>query len=136
MNSLLTNTHHYLLHVYDNKSGKYLLVDTSSALNIIPPNKSDLKQTYNRHLIAANGTPIKTFGTRLMILTLGLQKFTWRVIIADVPQPIIATDSSRPPSYSEITTSRRLRKSHNATTRDQLDWGEACSVTVIRPRSI
>ena len=62
VNSLLADTHHFLLHIYDNRSGKYFLVDTGSALSIIPPNKSDLKRTYNRHLIAANGTPIKTFG--------------------------------------------------------------------------
>ena len=94
VNSLLADTHNFLLHIYNNRSGKYFLVDTGSALSIIPPNKSDLKRTYNRHLIAANGTPIKTFGTRLMILTLGLQKYTWRFIIADVKQPIIPIDSS------------------------------------------
>ena len=113
MNTLLAETHHFLLHIYDNRSGKYFLVDTGSALSIIPPNKSDLKRTYNQHLIAANGTPIKTFGTRLMILTLGLQKYTWRFIIADVTQPIIGGDFLRSHCLLVDLANERLIRSDN-----------------------
>ena len=116
MNTLLAETHHFLLHIYDNRSGKYFLVDTGSALSIIPPNKSDLKRTDNRHLIAANGTPIKTFGTRLMILTLGLQKYTWRFIIADVTQPIIGGDFLRSHCLLVDLANERLIRSDNLKT--------------------
>ena len=91
-------------------------MDTGSALSIIPPNKSDLKRTDNRHLIAANGTPIKTFGTRLMILTLGLQKYTWRFIIADVTQPIIGGDFLRSHCLLVDLANERLIRSDNLKT--------------------
>ena len=44
--------------------------------------------------------------------------------LADVPQPIITTSRRLRKSHNATSpTSRRLRKSHNATSRDQLDWG-------------
>ena len=92
VNSLLANTNSSLFHVYDNRSRNYFLVDTGCVLSIVPPNKSDQKRTSSQQLIAANGKPIKTFGTRLMVLFLGLQKLKWRFIVVDVTKPIIGGD--------------------------------------------
>lgn len=116
VNSTSADNHYSLLHVYDNRSGRYFLVDTGSALSIVPPNKSDLKRTCNQQLIAANGTPIKTFGTRLMILTLGLQKYSWRFIIADVTQPIVGGDFLRSHSLLVDLANERLIRTDNLKT--------------------
>ena len=92
VNNLSTDSNSSLLLVYDDRSGKYFLVDTGSELSVIPPSRSDTRKTCSRSLIAANGSPIKTFGTRQMMLNLGLQKYSWRFIIADVAQPIMGAD--------------------------------------------
>ena len=45
------------------------------------------------NLRAANGTPIPTYGQRLMTLNIGLRKdITWPFVIAKVEQPIIGAD--------------------------------------------
>ena len=80
INNLSTDSNSSLLLVYDDRSGKYFLVDTGSALSIIPPKRSDTRKTSSHYLIAANGSPIKTFGTRQMMLNLGLQKYLWHFI--------------------------------------------------------
>ena len=92
VNNLSTDSNSSLLLVYDDRSSKYFLVDTGSELSVIPPSRSDTRKTCSHSLIAANGSPIKTFGTRQMMLNLGLQKYSWRFIIADVTQPIIGGD--------------------------------------------
>ena len=61
-------------------------------LSIIPPSRSDTQKTCSHSLIAANGSSIKTLGTRQMILNLGLQRYSWHFIITDVTQPIIGGD--------------------------------------------
>ena len=93
------NIHHlsfgaksFLLHVFDANSRKYFLVDTGSELSILPPGLVKATNPNNQPLIAANGTPIKSFGTRQMVLQLGLQKYTWRFIVAEVTQPILGGD--------------------------------------------
>ncbi|GFV60033.1 gag-pol polyprotein [Trichonephila clavipes] len=45
------------------------------------------------NLYAANGTKIPTYGTKRILLDLGLRRqFTWFFVIADVRQPIIGVD--------------------------------------------
>ena len=56
------------------------------------PSQSDTLKTCSHSLIAANGSSIKTLGTRQMILNLGLQRYSWHFIITDVTQPIIGGD--------------------------------------------
>lgn len=70
------------------------LVDTGADISVLPAkyyrmgNKPD-----NLVLYAANGTPISTFGTKLLTLDFHLRRaFTWRFVIADVRQPIIGVD--------------------------------------------
>ena len=86
------STRHTLLHVFDNNSNRYFLVDTGSALSIIPPIRSDRTRQGNQQLVAANGTPIKSYGTHRLELMLGRQRYTWNFIVADVTQPIIGGD--------------------------------------------
>ena len=116
VNNLSADSNYSLLHVYDERSGKYFLVDTGSALSIIPPSRSDTRKTCSRSLIAANGSPIKTFGTRLMLLNLGLQKYSWRFIIADVTQPIMGADFLRSHSLLVDLANERLIRTDNLKT--------------------
>lgn len=44
-------------------------------------------------MYAANGTPIRTYGSEVKTLNLGLRRpFTWEFLIADVTRPIIGAD--------------------------------------------
>ena len=113
VNNLSAGVNHALLHVFDDKSKKYFLVDTGSALSIIPPGRFDSTRTNNQPLIAANGTPIKSFGTRQIELYLGLQKYSWRFIIAEVTQPIIGGDFLRTHSLLVDLANERLIRADN-----------------------
>ena len=95
VNNLSAGVNSALLHVYDANSNKYFLVDTGSALSVLPPGIAKATRPNNQPLIAANGTPIKSFGTRQIELQLGLQKYTWRFIVAEVTQPIMGADFLR-----------------------------------------
>ena len=108
-----SSTRHSLLHVFDNNSNRYFLVDTGSSLSIVPPNRSDRSQRGNQHLVAANGTPIKSFGTRRMVLMLGHQKYSWNFIVADVTQPIIGGDFLRSHSLLVDLARERMIRSDN-----------------------
>ena len=102
-----------LLHVFDANSNRYFLVDTGSALSIVPPGRSDSQRTGTQRLVAANGSPIKSFGTRRMELLLGKQKYTWRFIVADVTQPIIGSDFLRSHSFLVDLARERLIRADN-----------------------
>ena len=108
------STRHALLHVFDNKSNRYFLVDTGSALSIVPPNRSDRPRPGNQRLVAANGTPIRSFGTRRMELILGRQKYSWNFIVADVTQPIIGGDFLRSHSLLVDLARERVIRSDNS----------------------
>ena len=88
-------------------------MDTGSELSILPPGLVKATSSNNRPLIAANGTPIKSFGTRQIVLQLGLQKYTWRFIIAAVTQPIVGGDFLRSHSLLVDLANERLIRSDN-----------------------
>ena len=83
-----------LLYVTNRTSGIRFLADTGVAVSILPPSEGDRvskQPAYN--LLAANGTPIATYSTKVMSLNLGLKKrFTWPFVIAEVTQPILGYD--------------------------------------------
>nr|CTR11708.1 unnamed protein product [Calliphora vicina] len=83
------------LFVKDNASKKCFLIDTGADVSVIPPsfhipiNSSNL----GIKIFAANGSQIRTFGTKILHLDLGLRRnFSWNFIIADVSKPIIGSD--------------------------------------------
>ena len=57
-------THHTkpLLHILDEPSDTYYLVDMGAEVSIIPPKPPGLS------LVAANGTPIKSYGIQTIVL--------------------------------------------------------------------
>lgn len=72
---------------------KYL-IDTGADVSILPASfKLKLKQPDSYTLFAANGTPIRTYGKRLITINLGLRRqFEWEFLVADVTKPIIGAD--------------------------------------------
>ena len=84
-----------LLYVTDSKSRSRYLADTGAPVSCIPPTADDKRhytESEDIELAAANGTPIKVYGTRVRTINIGKKKFKWTFIIADVKQNIIGCD--------------------------------------------
>lgn len=81
------------IHISDRSSNTTFLIDTGADVSVVPPlNRSKISPTGIK-LYAANGTPINTYGERVLKLDLGLRRcFQWSFIVADVKQPIIGSD--------------------------------------------
>ena len=83
------------LFVKDKTSNKCFLIDTGADVLVIPPNYTNSSNSQNLgiKIFAANGSQIRTFGTKILHLDLGLcRKFSWNFIIADVAKPILGSD--------------------------------------------
>lgn len=91
----ISNTNHRLC-VSDKQSGIRYLIDSGANISVLP--KAHKSVRYNSEiskykLYAANGTEIKTYGTKTLVLNLNLRRaFTWTFVIADVNQPILGAD--------------------------------------------
>ena len=81
-----------LLHIRDVLSGNFFLVDTGAEVSILPPTQPDLSKPPGLNLIAANGSRIKSFGTRQMTIQIDNTKYTWRFHVADVQKSILGAD--------------------------------------------
>jgi cleavage and polyadenylation specificity factor subunit 1 len=69
------------------------LIDTGAVVSIVPPSSLDRLKAPEFNLQAVNGTPIATYGTRSLTLSLGLrQTFNWIFVIAAIKQPILGAD--------------------------------------------
>ncbi|GFW10443.1 gag-pol polyprotein [Trichonephila clavipes] len=70
------------------------LIDTGADIFVIPKSFAPhAKVQQDLTLCAANGTKIPIYGTKRILLDLGLRRqFTWFFVIADVRQPIIGVD--------------------------------------------
>lgn len=91
---ICTITPFHRLCVIDNNSGLKFLVDTGANISVLPVMK---KYYYdkcdNYKLYAANGTEIKTYGTKTLTLDFNLRRpFRWLFVLADVKQPILGAD--------------------------------------------
>lgn len=84
----------FRLHVIDRKNGRRFLVDTGSAVSVIPHQEVKRKlATSTIRLYAANSTVIKTYGEELLTINLGLRReIKWPFIVADVKVAIIGAD--------------------------------------------
>ena len=82
--------------IRDESSGHTLLVDTGALASVFPASESDRKSPSSKPppiaLAAANGTAIRTYGTRTLRLRFNGHPYTWRFIIADVSQPLLSAD--------------------------------------------
>ena len=82
------------LYIREQNSGRNFLIDTGADISVIPPNyKEKCHAPCPFTLHAANGSQIKTYGSKSVILNLGLKRnIRWIFIVADVQQPIIGAD--------------------------------------------
>lgn len=81
------------LFVTDVKSRIQFLVDSGSDLSLLPISFRGCRSVSSYVLNAANGTTIKTYGSKLLTLDLGLRrKLNFAFIIAGVSKPILGAD--------------------------------------------
>ena len=78
----------------DKDSAIDYLIDTGAVLCVLPRKFVSGKLKKSKYeLLAANNTPIATYGIRTLTLNLGLRRdFTWSFVIADVSRAIIGVD--------------------------------------------
>ncbi|XP_069745832.1 retroviral-like aspartic protease 1 isoform X3 [Narcine bancroftii] len=85
-----------LLHVTDRSTGRRFLVDTRAELSVLSPSALE---THTRSrgptLRAANGSTIRTYGTRRAQIQIGKEKFHWRFILASVGTTLLGADFFR-----------------------------------------
>lgn len=82
------------LYITEKSSKRDFLIDTGADISVIPPSSKEKRfAPCQFQLFAANGTQIKTYGSKKVNLDLGLQHpISWIFIIADVQSPIIGSD--------------------------------------------
>lgn len=82
------------LYIIEKSSKRDFLIDSGADISVIPPSSKEKRfAPCQFKLFAANGTEIKTYGSKKVILDLGLQRsISWIFIIADVQSPIIGSD--------------------------------------------
>ena len=82
------------LSIHDKKSGSSYLVDTGADVSVYPAAKNECKSSMlSTPLVAANGTSIKSWGTKKLTLNLGQKReYQHEFQIADVTRPILGAD--------------------------------------------
>lgn len=82
------------LELTDSTTKLTFLIDTGADISVLPASFSDQSDSGSFFsLVAANGTPIKTFGKKHLKVSLGLRRiFPWVFTVAAVTRPIIGSD--------------------------------------------
>ena len=80
--------------VYDQHSGQPFLIDTGADVSVFPASAQDRRTSSpSISLSAANGTSIKTWGTRNITLKIApIHVYTHKFYLADVTRPILGAD--------------------------------------------
>ena len=82
-----------LLLIQDTVSGRRFLCDTGAQWSIIPSGGSEVaKGEHGPQLVGADGTPIRSYGTRAVDVCFGGQRFTWDFVVAAVTFPLLGAD--------------------------------------------
>ena len=92
----MTGALNSLFHVYDKFSRCKFLVDTGAEVSVFPATSRDRR--FGRtglELQAANGSRIKSYGSKLLKIRLPCGTFRWSFILADVGQPQLGADFLR-----------------------------------------
>eukprot|EP00731_Ephydatia_muelleri_P032551 Em0024g95a len=87
-----------LFFLWDKISGRQFLVDTGAEISVILATASDKRNTHDKQgplLSAANGTTIKTYGSRIVPLQFASKGYKWSFTIADVSRPLLGADFLR-----------------------------------------
>ena len=98
-----------LLFVRDEISGERFLVDTGAEVSVFPATGliTRTKQPGTSQ-VAANGSTIKTYGTRSIPLWLASKQYRWDFIIAEVSRPLLGADFLRANSLLVDVKGKRL----------------------------
>ena len=87
---------HQLFFLDDALSKQRFLVDTGAEVSVVPASPHERHDPASfRSLVAANGSPIKCYGTRQVTFTIGAQNYTWDFLIAEVKRPLLGADFLR-----------------------------------------
>lgn len=83
--------------MHDDITNREFLIDTGADVSVLPlANSNHPLRPTDIQLYAANGTPIKVVGEKIVKLNLGLRReFIWPFVVADVTTPIIGADFLR-----------------------------------------
>ena len=96
------------LFLLDEVSGKKFLVDTGAEMSVIPTTREDERtRPLGPCLSAANGSSIKTYGTRTLPICFASKIYRWTFIIANVSRPLLGADFLR--SNSLLVDLKRKR---------------------------
>ncbi|KAK3883220.1 hypothetical protein Pcinc_012447 [Petrolisthes cinctipes] len=104
-----------LLWIQDRLSGMRFLIDTGAALSLVPAQGGHACTGHPSYdLVAANSTPITTYGIQSRHLALApSHTFQWNFLVADVVQPILGTDFLS--SHDLLVNTKRRRLQHQPT---------------------
>ncbi|KAK7590448.1 hypothetical protein V9T40_002061 [Parthenolecanium corni] len=81
------------LFIKDHDSQKWFLIDTGSDVSLIPATNDEFTKEPCRHLYAANGTPIRVFGEKLVEFNIGIRRsLRWVMQVTDVETAILGAD--------------------------------------------
>ncbi|XP_066955729.1 uncharacterized protein [Macrobrachium rosenbergii] len=71
-----------------------MLVDTAAVQSVFPPSREDRKRPSDpaAFLTAANGSPILSYGTRLLSISILGRRYTWNFIVTDMRTPLLGAD--------------------------------------------
>lgn len=84
------------LYLLEHHSNSRFLVDSGAEVSLLPPTPADRAgQRQGPPLTAANGSTIRSFGTRTEQLQFQGQTFSWTFVVADVPCAILGADFLR-----------------------------------------
>ena len=82
-----------LLYARDRNSGRSFLIDTGAKVSVFPATGADTRSgRTGPRLQAANGTVIRSYGTRTIPLAIDGHMYKWNFVIANVTQPLLGAD--------------------------------------------
>ena len=82
-----------LFYLHDRRSGVQFLVDTGAQVSVVPATNLDLHSGLSGPpLRAANGSVIRSFGSRTVSLSINSRTYKWPFIVADVRKPLLGAD--------------------------------------------
>ncbi|KAK7586206.1 hypothetical protein V9T40_004082 [Parthenolecanium corni] len=89
----LANKYSRRLFIKDHDSQTWFLIDTGSDVSLIPATNDEFTKEPCRHLYAANGTPIRVFGEKLVEFNIGIRRsLRWVMQVTDVETAILGAD--------------------------------------------
>ena len=111
----------------DSHSNTQYLVDTGACRSLLPKSMAHPgARCSDVHLIAANGSPIQTYGSQHVVIATANKQYPWEFIIADVSLPLIGADFLAHYHLMVDVAHRRLVDTQNL----------SCSVMTVAPSEL